>query len=824
MFGVRNLPSVCISCRLRILAAQTCKPVPGHLRSYALSSSRQSTRAVSVLASRSFTHRRQFSSTLQKRDQSPEATTEPSNSVNIPPGPPVTSSNLSVEEVVRRARQTFGDSLPRGHLSEEQYVVYERLYGEPLFVDEADAAEVEEAEEGFLEEVGPDGSTVVLKTGKDGEVEEIEVLKEEDEEFLDDAEEVAMSKAEREEAITEDKVRNYHDAIYETSTLDYGDEGDFDIAEEDDFMRSHPLTIAGRFAPQPATVYLPKEKFVDPVSQLLTRTNHKHLSESAERIFGGPGLPHSVSTRPASEGKAQKAIPLDPSQAEWGNIEGDSFLAAVMPGTYATMMSIFVEVRRRLGTSWLEGLMKKKDGPLILDAGSGGAGIIAWHEVLQAEWLRMHEESDATSHGDAPLGKATVLAGSDVLRHRASKLLENTQFIPRLPEAVPTDDAEKNSAERRKVYDIIIAPHTLWNLPQEHLRKEQVSKYWSLLNPDGGVLILVEKGLPRGFEVLAAAREFLLDKRIASPGATEIETPLQDQVSRPEEDTRFTAKETGMIIAPCTNHKACPMYSTPGISKGRKDFCYFSQRYIRPPYLQRILNSRDRNHEDVQFSYLAVQRGRDQRLADHDILGNGVVQGEKATDEAFEGHEWKSEEELTTVEDVNPLSLPRVILPALKRRGHIIMDVCTPAGTLERWTVPRSFGKQAFRDARKVRWGDLWGLGAKTRIPKNVRLGRPGDQYDRKGRRIRKGKETHVVELQVGDGGVIPEEGGVKSGDRRDFFVQFRRVKGGESRDTLHVGVGREENGRTPRAKYVSPHTPFFFFPARWTPTTELNV
>jgi ribosomal protein RSM22 (predicted rRNA methylase) len=189
-----------------------------------------------------------------------------------------------------------------------------------------------------------------------------------------------------------------------------------------------------------------------------------------------------------------------------------------------------------------------------------------------------------------------------------------------------------------------------------------------------------------------------------------------------------------------------------------------------------MLNAKDRNHEDVQFSYLAVQRGRDQRRPEHDILGKGVVQGEEATEAAFEGHEWKSEEELKTEEDVNPLALPRVILPALKKRGHIILDLCTPAGTLERWTVPRSFSKQAFRDARKVRWGDLWGLGAKTRIAKNVRLGRPRDMYDKKGRLIKKAgkKETHVVEMQVGhDGkpvgeGLVAKRSGRGGKDRRD--------------------------------------------------------
>ncbi|KLU82990.1 hypothetical protein MAPG_02057 [Magnaporthiopsis poae ATCC 64411] len=74
------------------------------------------------------------------------------------------------------------------------------------------------------------------------------------------------------------------------------------------------------------------------------------------------------------------------------------------------------------------------------------------------------------------------------------------------------------------------------------------------------------------------------------------------------------------------------------------------------------------------------------------------------------------------------LSLPRNIRPPLKGRGNVAMDVCTPAGTLERWTVPKSFGKQAYHDARKARWGDLWALGAKQREARPPRLGRPGSE------------------------------------------------------------------------------------------------
>jgi ribosomal protein RSM22 (predicted rRNA methylase) len=800
MLKTRSLQTVCLSCRLNIAISRARNArLPSHAQLVPQKSQ--------PAATQSWTQRRAIATTAIRKQLNPDSVPQPDESLS-----PATEQ-LNVEVNARRARQQFGDALPRHYLSEAEYKVYRRLYGEPIFVDTVEELlEPEVEEEEIIEEEQEDGSTVLLRKTEDGEYEEIEILDEseiledeveevEESEEIDDEEPAkkATMTPEAWEAYREEKAQKYHDGVYEQSRLiqeqdaEWEDLEESQAVEDEDFMRAHPLTVAGRFKPSPSTVFLPKEALVDPTALMLTRTNPKHLAETSHRIFGGKGLPFSSSTPAARLEKAQKPIALDASRADMADIEADAFLAAVQPGTYASVMSALVEVRRRLGTSWIEHLLQKKGGT-ILDAGSGGVGILAWHEVLQAEWKRMHEESGKTSLEDAPVGKATVLTGSDALRHRASKMLENTTFIPRLPDNVAPED-EANQQQPRKFYDIIIAPHTLWPLRQEYQRKDQVQKYWSLLNPKGGVLILLEKGLPRGFEVVAGARELLLNKHISSPHSPNIETPLEKQISNPDEDTRFTAKETGMIIAPCTNHAPCPMYASPGISAGRKDFCFFSQRYIRPPYLQRILNAKDKNHEDVQFSYLAVQRGRDQRNPEHDLNSRGFLQNADVTDAAFKGHEWKnispteSEEgkidaDLQTPEDVNPMTLPRLILPALKRRGHIILDVCTPAGTLERWTVPKSFSKQAFRDARKARWGDLWALGAKTRIPRNVRLGKPNDEFDKKGRKMKKASKV-VVEIGVGERDGKPVEEGparILRGDRDGRYTTDRKIRGSGGR------------------------------------------
>lgn len=229
------------------------------------------------------------------------------------------------------------------------------------------------------------------------------------------------------------------------------------------------------------------------------------------------------------------------------------------------------------------------------------------------------------------------------------------------------------------------------------------------------------------------------------------------------------------------------MYNGPGQSKGRKDYCHFEQRYIRPPFLQRIIGARDRNHEDVQFSYVAVQRGTDLRQK------AGIVQGPKAVEAAFAGYEHlydmdaeedpeiagaevetqaeapaesstPQEAEKSSTEPTEPfhtLSLPRVVYPPLKRRGHVVFDFCTPAGQIERWIVPRSYSRQAYKDARKARWGDLWALGAKTRIPRKLVLGdKHGEgKKERLAKRAAAKQAMREEEEGLDDNDFDPEEG-----------------------------------------------------------------
>lgn len=672
-----------------------------------------------------------------------------------------------MEALVRQARQTFGETLPEDFLSEEEYTIYVRLYGPPVAttlpgdidllqgveeeVEEHDVPENvlmrENAEGDFeevvyekfdLEEEDQQEPPQLFKAGADPQLVEQEqdfdrrlaamrdsVLANREKIGKIDSSTIATDEGSIGQKETAENILDEEEAVLDDQ--DNPDEGVNDPEESESFesgdsTRTHPLTLAGRYGTSPSTLHISKDYFVDPITALLTDASNKQLAEVALETFGGHGLPTSTATITRPNLK-QQPIALQAIQPHMGEMQGNAFMAAIMPGVYVTVMSILVEIRKRLGSQWLRDLLQKPGGPRVLDAGSGGAGVLAWREMLRAEWELMHP---GTTSLDSPVpnGKSTVVTGSAALRNRASHLLDNTTFIPRLPDYDPSRDhplLEHNNPQPRKQYDVIIAPYTLWNLKQDYMRKNQVQNLWSLLDPKGGVLILIEKGIPRGFELIAGARETLLKHHVASPGSEEVEHTIDDA-----SQNRFGPKEEGMIIAPCTNHGKCPMYVTAETTQGRKDFCHFSQRYIRPPFLQNILGERHRNHEDISYSYVALRRGIDQREVD------GIVQGQSATEAAFSGYEAKdSHDELTDEQisksgpspEISTLSLPRTILPPIKRKGHIILDLCTPSGKIERWTVPRAFSKQAYRDARKSKWGDLWALGAKTRVPRNIRVG-----------------------------------------------------------------------------------------------------
>lgn len=709
----------------------------------------------------------------------------------------VASQQYDIEKVVREAKQRFRDTLPRGYLTDDEYALYERLYGPPLReTDPEDVGIPQHSDMSAYASAGDGGESLMTtgtEIGESGEAlpepedlsnlgdgyvgfvarnkREYDALMKLQKDFHVAAEEAkAMEKQDEERGSGRevDLIQEVEEHYNQEQMLEY-DEEDID-GEFGKRGRSHPLTEAGRFGPTPSTVQIPKDTLVEPVAQLLARSDITHIRQAAEKAFGGPGLPDSAVTPQALKNRPMLPMSLHINQHRMNDINADAFISTLLPQMYASSRSVLTEVRKRLGSEWLRDLLTRNngEGPKVLDAGSGGAGLSAWQDIIDAEWDVMKEEGKTKRRH--PPSKKTVVIGSDNLRERVSTFLHNTTFLPRLPDYHHSaDNVEKHLdapevPQPRKTYDVILASHLLLQWPEGHRRKAVLNSLWGLL-AEGGVLIVLEKGHPRGFEAVADVRSKLLDEYILHPES------LPDNPDIPAEFKR--EREPGMIVAPCTNHKGCPMYKVPGKAPGRKDVCAFSQRFIRPPFLHRMMDGKDRNHDDVEFSYIAVRRGHS--------LPESIRQGKEATDRAFEGY---SEEE-----EPHGLSLPRNVGRPLKRHGHVLLDLCTPDAKIERWIVPQSYGRQEYRDARKARWGDLWALGAKTRSERKVRLGRGGDVVDDGGVRAWRAKsKPSTIEIGYDDSGV---KGAVEKGGR--LPRRWKNKKKQMPKDTLLDELMKED-------------------------------
>ncbi|KAK1975532.1 mitochondrial small ribosomal subunit Rsm22-domain-containing protein [Colletotrichum cereale] len=816
--GVRN---ACPSCRAR-LTIWAAKGLPGASlagRSAARSSFAQQNGLAAMRPLNKPAARRPFSTTARHLKDAEPKRDEPEE----------LARNADIETTVREAKQRFRDTLPKGYLSDEEYRLYERWYGPPLretspddvgikYLNDEHSARLRrdgsggttllrQVEGGTLQEVqyapkktatdggaeaaqdegssetSPDGGATKQQTplGSDKYINivarnkrEYDALMKLQKDFEDNAR--AVEEAERdnlEEEARRDEEREFAEEEDEED-LDEGEDG---IADQGTSTRAagrlHPFTREGHFSTNPSTVSLPHVGYIAPVTAILGRTDIKHVKEAAEKAFGGPGLPYSPATPASKMGLEQQPVGMAAWQHKMSDIEADAFVSSFLPPAYASSMGTLVEVRKRLGTDWLRKLFEKPGGPRVLDVGAGGAGLLAWQDITRAEWEAMRSRGEAEAK--KPPGKQSVVVGAEKLRSRVSKFLHNTTFLPRLPDYVHSVDnahlqLDANEVPQpRKMYDVIIASHLLLPVKEGHRRKAILNNVWSLLNPDGGVLIVLEKGQPRGFEAVADVRERLLGEFLIPPGG---ENVTQGEERNPAYER---VKEPGMIVAPCTNHRGCPMYHTAGKSTGRKDFCHFSQRFVRPPFLQKIMGATQRNHDDVLFSYVAIQRGV--------AAKEGPLAGEEATRRAFEGFE-QSE----TAPDM--LSLPRQILPPIKRRGHVTLDVCTPNAQIERWTVPKSFSKQAYHDARKARWGDLWALGAKTRNHRGVRLGRP-EALDDGGVRAQRAKAAMSKKKKVIGVGI--DETGVVGGQQDGEAAPRRKGSKKAARQEMMRKLAKEE-------------------------------
>ncbi|KAJ1964988.1 37S ribosomal protein S22 [Dipsacomyces acuminosporus] len=365
--------------------------------------------------------------------------------------------------------------------------------------------------------------------------------------------------------------------------------------------------------------------------------------------------------RPPPQSLANPGTPLKPHTLEYGKRESTAYLASYAPATYGVIFNILTELADRL-----PGFKPQS----ILDFGSGPAPVL-W--ASQEVWPKFESYQGVDISEDVLQCAESLIADSTIPEDKRAR---NINFVRYL---APSTNGTSGKS------DLVVSTFTLSELPSDDVRKTTVETLW---NHTKDILVLVDRGTPDAARMIAEAREQLLE---------------------------LGAKEDSGIhtLAPIPN-------DLPDPTKDSMSWIHFSQRVQRPNYTMLTKHAKS-NLEDLKYSYVIMRRGSRPTVSEPFAPSSSepvALDVAQQNPEKYlpNGMERKSKERLS----LESCSWPRVILPPIKRKGHVLIDVCTVEGKVERWTFTKSHSKQAYRDARKANWGDLF-----PHTPKSTTV-RPG--------------------------------------------------------------------------------------------------
>ncbi|ANB13831.1 mitochondrial 37S ribosomal protein RSM22 [Sugiyamaella lignohabitans] len=448
-------------------------------------------------------------------------------------------------------------------------------------------------------------------------------------------------------------------------------------------------------------------------------------------------------------------------------IDVDTHLTGVFLQNYASLYNVLKEARQRLGEKWRPNR--------ILDVGFGPAtGMIALNEVFSdvdaEDWQPERKLAIVIGHRDMKKRAVSVLATQkheeseeqgQLFEENEEALTEEEQQELEEILAVETKGLEETQQEELDVnteetdsvneiefeeipktkqkahiktvvrqqlpaakssskYDLIIATHQLYRSGYHYPASvdDHTSHLLSLLSP-GGILVLVERGDPTGFESIARARQIMFRPE-------DHQSPEKYPPRLWKNDEQFPLS----IVAPCSHHGKCPLQVELGIrNKGKNPayfgWCKFAQMVQRPKF---ALELKKGQLLSQKWSLVNTASGKVSGEGGKSLAGSGRAFGrsfetathsylivERKAKEQKGTNEQSQELELKDDSISDPASWPRILQNPLKRDKHVVMEVCAPSGQVEQWTVTQKFGKQAYHDARKATGGDLWALGAKVK-------------------------------------------------------------------------------------------------------------
>jgi ribosomal protein RSM22 (predicted rRNA methylase) len=442
-------------------------------------------------------------------------------------------------------------------------------------------------------------------------------------------------------------------------------------------QRLHPNTLLGKSTGDRLLV-LP-EPIAEAINRSTVNYNPQKLRTNAARYY--LSLAEGGAHRPAQE-----------------SVDVETHLTGVFLQNYASLHNILTEARRRLGMTWRPNR--------VLDVGFGPAtGIVVLNEVF------------ADAHDWDPDRKLAVIIGHPQMKTQATAILQTQIHEQKLKDESEPDDS--NGGTTRTVirqqmpaygssakYDLIIASHQLYRSGFHYPASvdDHTSHLISLLAPNG-VLVLMERGDPSGFESIARARQIMFRPEDTQDVS---KTPRPYKGNAQSEQTDFNLR----IVAPCAHQGKCPLQVELSRRNQGKDpaffnWCKFAQMVQRPKFSQELKKGQvlAQKWENDGTDGTAVPKGKGGKS----LSGGGRPFG-KSYETATHSYIVVQRDGVSDERD----SWPRILRPPLKRDKHVIMEVCSPSSNIEHWTVTQGYDKEAYHDARKASGGDLWALGAKV--------------------------------------------------------------------------------------------------------------
>ena len=391
----------------------------------------------------------------------------------------------------------------------------------------------------------------------------------------------------------------------------------------------------------------------------------------------------------------------------------------------------------------------------LLDVGSG-AGAAAW--AVREVW------------GFEAVGEYVAVEGNSQMQQLGRSMTERLEWRtkhlqrlnqPMLDESTVGSSGSAQRASARGAMDVVLSGYGLSRVGKDR-RREQLDAMWRSVRR-GGVLVVVEDGTKEGFEVVRAAREYVLQRfTVKRPDGTRArEQSLADAMTAsthpflfslptPPSAAAAVSASSPVVVAPCGHDASCP--------QGKHGVCSFGRRILTAslpsssPY--RALKSDGEMGGLLidRFSYVVLHKGV--ITPPHQTTAEEEEDWEQELDDTAAGQPWADDALVQPVDRaessaVDPLgrgaiateaepaddlprgtfasgagthsaALPlpaafysgryhRVMSPPLLRSKHAILDLCTTSAQLQRWTIPKSAGLAGgYTQARDSKWGDLW--------------------------------------------------------------------------------------------------------------------